>query len=70
MGEVWYVYICDRAGQVYTGITTDLAHRMKQHKAQLLYSESFNDKHLAARREKEIKGWNREKKLRLINSCR
>jgi putative endonuclease len=70
MGEVWYVYICDRVGQLYTGITTDLAHRMKQHKAQLLYSESLDDKHLAARREKEIKGWNREKKLRLINGCR
>jgi putative endonuclease len=65
MGQ-WYVYICDRAGQLYTGITTDLEHRMNQHKATLLYSESVKDKHSAARRERQIKGWRREKKLALI----
>ena len=63
---MWYVYICDRRGQLYTGITTDLEHRMRQHGAHLLYSESFEDKHLAARREREIKSWRREKKLALI----
>jgi len=40
---------------------------MKQHKADLLYSEKFLDKHDAAKREQEIKGWCREKKLVLIN---
>ena len=40
---------------------------MKQHKAKLLYSEEFLDKHDAAKREQEIKGWCREKKLVLIN---
>jgi putative endonuclease len=64
----WYVYICDRRGQLYTGITTDIGHRMKQHKAKLLYKESFQDKYLAAKREREIKGWRREKKLKLIGS--
>jgi predicted GIY-YIG superfamily endonuclease len=40
---------------------------MKQHKAELLYSEKFADKHDAAKREREIKGWGREKKLALIS---
>lgn len=39
----------------------NLGHRMKQHKAKLLYSEKFIDKHDAAKREREIKGWGREK---------
>jgi predicted GIY-YIG superfamily endonuclease len=51
---------------MYTGITTDIPHRMRQHGAELLYSEVHPDKHSAARREKEIKGWRREKKLVLI----
>jgi putative endonuclease len=70
MKKVWHVYICDRAGQLYTGITTDLEHRMKQHRAKLLYTEAFDDKHSAAKREKEIKGWRREKKMQLIKSGR
>jgi putative endonuclease len=63
---MWYVYICDRLGQLYTGMTTDLENRMQQHGAHLLYSEGFEDKHSAARREREIKGWRREKKLALV----
>ena len=63
---MWHVYICDRNGQLYTGITTDLDHRINQHKAVLLYSESHPGKLSAAKREKEIKGWRREKKLALI----
>lgn len=62
----WYVYICDRAGQLYTGITTDLEHRMNRHKARLLYRESFEDRYSAAKREREIKGWTRDKKLKLV----
>ena len=63
---MWHVYICDRRGRLYTGITTDVPRRMRQHGAELLYSEAHRDKHSAARREKEIKGWRREKKLALI----
>ena len=50
------------------GITTDLERRMRQHAARLLYSESCTDKHQAARRERQIKGWRREKKLQLIRT--
>ena len=63
---MWHVYLCDRQGQLYTGITTDLEHRMKQHGAHLLYFEAYSDNHTAARREREIKGWRREKKLALV----
>jgi len=63
---MWHVYICDKNGQFYTGITTDLDHRIKQHKAILLYSENYSDKNSAAKRERQIKGWRREKKLALI----
>lgn len=59
------VYICERNAQLYTGITTDVPRRMRQHGAELLYSEQHPDKHSAACREKEIKGWRREKKLAL-----
>jgi putative endonuclease len=62
----WYVYIIDKKGKLYVGITTDLAHRMRQHKAKLLYSETYDDKHQAAGRERQIKGWNRNKKMDLI----
>ncbi|SMC28035.1 putative endonuclease [Desulfacinum hydrothermale DSM 13146] len=64
---MWFVYICQRGGKLYTGITTDLQHRMTQHKAQLLYYEPHPDKFSAARREKQIKGWRREKKLALCH---
>ena len=67
---MWYVYICDKGGQMYTGITTDLGRRMSQHGAHLLHSENFPDKHAAARREREIKGWRREKKLALIKEAK
>jgi putative endonuclease len=64
---VWYVYIIKKSGYYYTGITTDIPNRLCQHgNPQLLYKETFPDKHLAARREKQIKGWSRTKKELLI----
>jgi len=62
----WYVYICSKTGTLYTGITTDVRHRMSQHKARLLYREGCNSKEEAAKREKQIKGWNRKRKIELI----
>ncbi len=63
---MWHLYICNKKGRFYTGITTDLDRRMRQHQAILLYSEDYHDKYQAARREKEIKGWRRQKKWNLI----
>ncbi|MBC7358366.1 MAG: GIY-YIG nuclease family protein [Desulfacinum sp.] len=65
---MWFVYICLRRGRLYTGITTHLQHRMAQHKAKLLYYETHPDRFSAARREKQIKGWTKGKKLALCQS--
>lgn len=67
---MWYVYICDKNDQLYTGITTDLDHRMNQHKAILLYSEVYKSKNDAVKRERQVKGWRREKKLLLIQESK
>jgi len=75
-----YVYIAEcRDRKLYTGITNDIKRRFKEHQHQgshftsynhatkLLYREIFPNKHQAAKREKQIKGWTRRKKLALIN---
>ena len=67
---MWHVYICGRSGRLYTGITTNLEHRMKQHGARLLYSDQHADKHQAALREKQIKGSRRREKLDLTDGSR
>lgn len=66
---------------IYTGITTDLERRFKEHKNKIgsYYTRAhkvkkivFFEKHInrsrALKREVEIKSWRREKKLALINS--
>ncbi|TET24690.1 MAG: hypothetical protein E3J78_00765 [Candidatus Cloacimonadota bacterium] len=42
---MWYIYICNKAGRLYTGITTDLTNRMRQHKnAGLIHVEEYEDR--------------------------
>lgn len=66
---------------LYTGLTNNLQKRIYQHRNgliegfskkykthKLLYFETFGDIELAIKREKEIKGWIREKKEKLIKS--
>ncbi len=66
---MWYLYICNKKGNLYTGITIDLGNRMRQHgEVKLLFTEKYQDKKDAAKREREIKGWKREKKKALIYS--
>ena len=70
-----------RSHVLYTGITGNLPHRVFQHKnklvpgftsrynlARLVYYECFVYPDAAIAREKEIKGWRRSKKIRLIES--
>jgi putative endonuclease len=80
----FFVYIMTngpKSGVLYTGITGDLVRRVWQHKnkstpgftsqynlVQLVYYEQFIYPDAAIRREKEIKGWRRSKKIELINS--
>ena len=58
--RTWYVYVCNKGGILYTGITTHIEHRMTQHKAELLYKEEYNSKEDPPKREKQIKGWNKK----------
>ncbi|MFH1771671.1 MAG: GIY-YIG nuclease family protein [Candidatus Omnitrophota bacterium] len=64
---MWYVYICQKNKLLYTGVTTDTHNRSRQHRpANLLYVEQHFDKRKAFQRERQIKGWRREKKQKLI----
>lgn len=78
---MWYLYMLRCSdGSLYTGITKDIDRRVKEHNggkigakaikgklpAELVYSEEYPNMTEAARREREIKGWTRVKKLLLI----
>jgi putative endonuclease len=76
---MWSVYLllCDQK-IVYTGLTDDFKRRFEEHRnkssrftkqfsdLQLIHRENFNTETEAVKREKEIKGWSRKKKLRLL----
>jgi putative endonuclease len=63
----WYVYIIDKEGKLYVGVTTDLENRMRQHGVEKpLYFEGPMGKADALKQERTLKGWRREKKLALI----
>ncbi len=78
----YYVYImASISGTLYIGVTNNIRRRVDQHKKhlapgftdeynvdRLLYFESFGDAYSAIQREKQIKGWRREKKVNLIDS--
>jgi len=68
--DTWWVYIIDRDGRFYTGITTDLENRMRQHgRSAPLYHEGPVSRTQAMKREKELKGWSRQKKKELISKA-
>jgi predicted GIY-YIG superfamily endonuclease len=63
----WYVYIIDKEGKLYVGVTTDLENRMRQHGvARPLYFEGPMSKAEALKLERNLKGRRRLKKLMLI----
>ena len=65
--NIWYVYIIDKEGKLYVGVTTDLENRMRQHGvAEPLYFEGPMPKADALKRERSLKGWSRAKKMALI----
>ena len=80
----FYVYIMTngpKAAILYTGITGNLPRRVWQHRnklipgftsrydlTRLVYYERFFYPDAAIAREKEIKGWRRSKKLKLIET--
>jgi putative endonuclease len=77
----YYVYILasQRNGTLYIGVTNNLVKRIYEHKQKLVdgftkeynidmlvYYESTGDVNSAIQREKQLKKWNRDWKLRLI----
>ena len=77
----YYVYILasKRYGTLYVGITNNLRRRIEEHRlgsgsefvkqyrvTRLVHVEPFDDPELAIRREKQLKKWNRDWKIRLI----
>ncbi|MBN2407085.1 MAG: GIY-YIG nuclease family protein [Elusimicrobia bacterium] len=65
---MWYLYIIRKSNKLYTGITTDIDNRMRQHgNPPVLYLEKHARKTEAVSREKQVKGWSRAKKQNLIS---
>ncbi|MBV6421535.1 MAG: hypothetical protein DAHOPDDO_02810 [Ignavibacteriaceae bacterium] len=78
----YYIYIMtNKSKTLYTGMTNNLNRRVYEHKNKLIegftkkynidkliYFELFNNPKDAIRREKQIKGWIRKKKIELIES--
>ena len=80
----YYVYILSNAHRnvIYTGVTNDLVRRVYEHKnhldkksftsrynvENLVYFEVTSNIESAIEREKQIKGWNRKHKNKLIES--
>jgi putative endonuclease len=78
----YFIYIMTNTHNtvLYTGVSSDLANRVLQHKSgiggiftrkynihKLVYYEVGNDIYAAVAREKQIKGGSRQKKIDLIN---
>lgn len=77
---MYFVYLIECGNKsLYTGITNDLDRRFSQHKdgsgghytsskkvIKIVYTEQYPDRSSALKREAQIKGWRREKKLNLI----
>jgi putative endonuclease len=82
MMKQYYVYIMtNKSRTLYTGVTNDLERRVYEHKqklipgfttryniSRLVYFEATEDIRAAIEREKQIKGWLRQKKVALIES--
>jgi putative endonuclease len=83
MDRLFYVYIMTNnpRGVLYTGITNNLVRRVHEHRSgqtpsftrrynlhRLVYYEWTSDVTEAIRRETQIKGWLRAKKIALIES--
>ncbi|MBU1018747.1 MAG: GIY-YIG nuclease family protein [Patescibacteria group bacterium] len=81
---MWHVYILKCAdGTLYTGITTDLDRRIREHNfskksakytsgrrpVQLMYSSIFKNKKQASKEEYRIKTLTRKQKLELITQA-
>ncbi len=78
-----YVYLlASRSRVLYTGVTNNLGRRVREHRLgeggvftkryrvhRLVCFECFREARAAIAREKQIKGWRREKKVALIEAA-
>ena len=80
----YYIYILSNSNNnvIYTGVTNDLIRRVYEHKGhfdrgsftsrynvdKLVYFEVSSSIEVAIEREKQIKGWNRNRKNKLVES--
>lgn len=76
----YFVYIlCNHSRTLYIGVTNNLERRLLEHRSglisgftkkykinQLIWYEEHSSIEQAIAREKELKGWRREKKIKLI----
>jgi Predicted endonuclease containing a URI domain len=81
--KLWFVYMMVNKykGVIYIGVTDDLVSRVQEHKTkvfrnsftakyncdQLVYFEEFKNGNNASTREKQLKKWKRDWKIKLIN---
>ena len=81
MEQRWFCYMvkCSN-GSLYVGVATDVRDRVREHNqgrgatftakrrpVELLWWEQHPDQTSARRRERELKGWRREKKRDLVH---
>ena len=77
----WVYIMASRSRRIYTGVTNDIERRVQEHKSgevegftqkykinRLVYRERFHYIDNAIAREKEIKGWDRARRVALIES--
>jgi putative endonuclease len=75
----WVYIMTNRSKTLYIGVTGNLERRMYEHRkglipgfasryliTRLIHAEPFADARQAIGREKELKGWRRERKLALV----
>lgn len=77
----WTYILASRTRVLYIGVTNDLARRLAEHRAgigsqftkryrvhRLVFAEEHNDVRDAIQREKQLKGWKRDRKVALIDA--
>ena len=81
---MWFCYMLRcRDGSFYVGIATNVEERVRRHNwgvgpeftakrrpVELVWSQRCRDCEAARQREKEVKGWNRKKKIELVEKAK
>ena len=82
MKRYWVYILASRSRTLYTGVTNDLMRRVHEHRSgkgskfasryritRLVHCEETRSIQAAIAREKQIKGWDRKKKVALIEAA-